>query len=138
MAALDLSYGIYFPDQGWNPGPLQGKRGVLATGPPGKSVDSSLQGDPVLAPRKAFKIPKASTISHPPQAPIPCPPLLSPPPGGPAAQAGNTLSSLSLLSLTHTLSVPYTADCLDNPPSHCRPQSKPQHCEPGPLSPCTS
>ena len=28
---------IWFPDQGSNPGPLHWERGVLATGPPGKS-----------------------------------------------------------------------------------------------------
>ena len=32
--------GIYFPYQGMNPGPLHWKRGVLATGPPEKSLDS--------------------------------------------------------------------------------------------------
>ena len=29
--------GIWFPDQGCNPGPLHWNRGVLATGQPGKS-----------------------------------------------------------------------------------------------------
>ena len=29
--------GSYFPDQGWNPCPLQWKHGFLTTGPPGKS-----------------------------------------------------------------------------------------------------
>ena len=28
---------IYFPDQGWSPGPLPWEHGVLATEPPGKS-----------------------------------------------------------------------------------------------------
>ena len=28
-----------FPDQGWNPGPLQWELRVLATGPPGKSPE---------------------------------------------------------------------------------------------------
>ena len=31
-----------FPAQEWNSGPLQGKRGVLATGPPGKSLGFGL------------------------------------------------------------------------------------------------
>ena len=30
--------GIYFPDQGSNPGPLHWKHGVLITGPPEKSL----------------------------------------------------------------------------------------------------
>ena len=30
--------GIYFPDQGWNPGSQHWERGVSATGPPGKSL----------------------------------------------------------------------------------------------------
>ena len=34
--------GISFPDQGWNRGPLQWERSVLATGPPGKSPSWSL------------------------------------------------------------------------------------------------
>ena len=34
--------GFWFPDQGWNPGPLQWKCGVLITGPPGKSPKSVL------------------------------------------------------------------------------------------------
>ena len=80
MAALDLSYGIYFPDQGWNPGPLQGKRGVLATGPPGKSVDSSLQGTPFWLLGKRFKFPKpAPSLTLPRlRSPVPlfCPLLL--------------------------------------------------------------
>ena len=33
---LALAYGIYFPDQGSNQGPLHSKCGVLATGLPGK------------------------------------------------------------------------------------------------------
>ena len=31
------AYGIYFLDQGWNPGPLHWEGGVLVTGPPLKS-----------------------------------------------------------------------------------------------------
>ena len=31
---------IWFPDQGSNPGPLHWEHGVLATGPPGKSLDA--------------------------------------------------------------------------------------------------
>ena len=34
---LVVACGIQFPDQGSNPGPLHWERGVLATGPPGKS-----------------------------------------------------------------------------------------------------
>ena len=34
--------GFWFPDHGWNPGPLQWKCGVLITGPPGKSPKSVL------------------------------------------------------------------------------------------------
>ena len=34
--ALVAAWGIQFPDQGPNPGPLHWKCGVLATGPPGK------------------------------------------------------------------------------------------------------
>ena len=34
--------GSEFPAQEWNPGPLRGKRGVLATGPPGKSLGFGL------------------------------------------------------------------------------------------------
>ena len=34
---LVAACGILFPDQGSNPGPLHWERGVLATGPPGKS-----------------------------------------------------------------------------------------------------
>ena len=34
---LTETYGILFPDQGWNLGPLHWDCGVLATGPPGKS-----------------------------------------------------------------------------------------------------
>ena len=35
---LVAAYGIYFPDQGLNPGILHCELGVLATGPPGKSL----------------------------------------------------------------------------------------------------
>ena len=31
--------GFYFPDQGWNPRPLQWKHGVLNTKPSGKSQE---------------------------------------------------------------------------------------------------
>ena len=34
---LVAAYGVQFPDQGWNPGPLHLEHGVLDTGPPGKS-----------------------------------------------------------------------------------------------------
>ena len=34
---LVAAYGIWFPDQGLNLGPLHWEPGVLATGPPGKS-----------------------------------------------------------------------------------------------------
>ena len=37
---LVVACGIWFPDQGWDPGTLHWKRGVWATGPPGKSFDS--------------------------------------------------------------------------------------------------
>ena len=33
-----VACGSQFPDQEWNPCPLQWKRGVLTTGPPGKSL----------------------------------------------------------------------------------------------------
>ena len=33
--------GIYLPDQGWNLGPLHWQRRVLATGPPGKSLNAT-------------------------------------------------------------------------------------------------
>ena len=39
---LIAAYGIQFPDQGWNPGPLPWEYRILATGPPGKSLDSLL------------------------------------------------------------------------------------------------
>ena len=35
-SVLVVAYGIWFPDQGWNPGPLHWGHGVLATGQPGK------------------------------------------------------------------------------------------------------
>ena len=35
---LVAACGIFFPDQGWNPGPLPWECRVLATGPPGKSL----------------------------------------------------------------------------------------------------
>ena len=35
---LVAAYGIQFPDQGSNPGPLHWERGILTTGPPGKSL----------------------------------------------------------------------------------------------------
>ena len=35
---LGVAHGILFPDQGLNPGPLHWELGVLATGPPGKSL----------------------------------------------------------------------------------------------------
>ena len=37
-----VACGIWFPDQGSNPAPLQWAHAVLATGPPGKSVASLL------------------------------------------------------------------------------------------------
>ena len=40
VAALGLSCG-QFPDQGWNLGPLHWEHRVLATGPPGKSLENS-------------------------------------------------------------------------------------------------
>ena len=39
--------GSYFPDQGWNPCPLQWKGGVLTTSLPGKSLDGPLLCGPV-------------------------------------------------------------------------------------------
>ena len=36
--SLVAARGIWFPDQGSNPGPLHREHGVLATGPPGKSL----------------------------------------------------------------------------------------------------
>ena len=39
MGTLSSACGIQFPDQALNPGPLHWERGVLATGPPGKSQD---------------------------------------------------------------------------------------------------
>ena len=41
-SVLVAAHGIEFPDQGWNVGPLHWKLGVLATGPPGKSLWSFL------------------------------------------------------------------------------------------------
>lgn len=35
---LFAAYGIYFPDQGWNPGSQHSEHGVSATGRPGKSL----------------------------------------------------------------------------------------------------
>ena len=35
---LVAACGIWFPDQGLNPGPLHWELGVLSTGPPGKSL----------------------------------------------------------------------------------------------------
>jgi len=35
---LVVSCGVQFPDQGLNPGPLHEECGILATGPPGKSL----------------------------------------------------------------------------------------------------
>ena len=32
--SFHVACGIWFPDQGWNPAPLQGEHAVLATGPP--------------------------------------------------------------------------------------------------------
>ena len=40
---LVVAHGIWFPDQGWNPGPLRWKPGALATGPPGKSFPCSFK-----------------------------------------------------------------------------------------------
>ena len=34
-----MARGFWFPDQGWDPGPLHWKHGVLATGPPGESLN---------------------------------------------------------------------------------------------------
>ena len=42
--------GSYFPDQGWNPCPLQRKLKVLTTGPPGKSPKPSVFGSLLLLP----------------------------------------------------------------------------------------
>ena len=39
LLVLVVSCGIYFPDQGSDQGPLHGDCGVLATGPPGKSLE---------------------------------------------------------------------------------------------------
>ena len=39
---LVAACGIEFPDQGSNPGPLHWEHGVLATGPPGKSLNRNL------------------------------------------------------------------------------------------------
>ena len=38
VPVLVVACGIYFPDQGSNPGPLHWEHGVLATGPPGQSL----------------------------------------------------------------------------------------------------
>ena len=35
-----MAYGIYFPDGGWNSGPLHWEHGVLATEPPRKSQET--------------------------------------------------------------------------------------------------
>ena len=55
QALLDAACGIQFPDQGSNPGPRHWQHGVLATGPPGKSLtlhfESILQAKPPLAQR---------------------------------------------------------------------------------------
>ena len=43
VAAFELlvtAHGIQFPDQGWDPGPVHWKLGVLATESPGKSLTS--------------------------------------------------------------------------------------------------
>ena len=37
-----VARGIWFPDQGWNPGFLHWKCGVLATGPPGRPEETVL------------------------------------------------------------------------------------------------
>ena len=116
MAALGLSYRIYFPDQGLNPGPLHGKRGVLAIGPPGKSEDSSLQGDPFLAPRKALQIPKASTISPPPPDPIALSPSSVPSSWRPSCP-GRKHPFFSLPSVAHTHPVCPLHSCLPRQPT---------------------
>ena len=39
IRSLGAAYEIWFPDQGLNPDPLRWEHGVLATGPPGKSLN---------------------------------------------------------------------------------------------------
>ena len=39
LLVLVVACGIYFPDQASNPGSLHGDCGVLATGPPGESLE---------------------------------------------------------------------------------------------------
>ena len=47
---------LLFPNQGLNPGSLQWKRGVPATGPPGKSLEAVL-GAPALAVTVGLDVP---------------------------------------------------------------------------------
>ena len=44
MGSLIAACGIYFPDQGLNPGLLNWELGVLATGLPGESLVNLFQG----------------------------------------------------------------------------------------------
>ena len=39
---LVAARGIMFPTRGWNPGPLHGEHGILASGPPGTSRGFSI------------------------------------------------------------------------------------------------
>ena len=53
---LVSAYGIYFPDQGWNPGPLHWEPGVLASGPPGQvpSAPKSVLRSQIILPKATF------------------------------------------------------------------------------------
>ena len=42
VLGLGCSPWAHVPPQGWNPGPLRGECGILASGPPGKSRGFSL------------------------------------------------------------------------------------------------
>ena len=45
---LVAAYRIYFPDQGFNSGPLHWEHGVSAPGPPGKSLDGPFRSLPFV------------------------------------------------------------------------------------------
>ena len=50
--------GAQFPEQGWNPCPLKWKRGVLTTGPPGRSMEPcTLDSPPRASPNRLLTSP---------------------------------------------------------------------------------
>ena len=55
---LVMSYGILFPDQGSNPGPLHWDHGILATQPPGKSLGVILLGVIISSPAVHLVLPR--------------------------------------------------------------------------------